>query len=441
MRHSCARNRAPSGSASRSRRCGRTRHTRCAIAAKPDVHLRRHDSRSPSASVPTRRCFRWSTGCSFRPPALMVDPSSVQPRLLVPNDSRPGKSDRLAIPAITRTSRDRRPYSRSRPAFSVSARLGVRTRRRRPTDADRGRELPSFSSSSMRRRCVADTSRPSEDAPPDGAPVAVLSRERVGDAVRLAQRYRRRHACRSVRSSTRSSASRPRGSSGCGRTVRRWRSFRSRRSRQAAATGIGRRTYGQAFGLEMMVRRKPGVTVDAATADLTNAFLQSYQALAAANPRATPASVARPRAVAASILTERGPEPSSVARIAKWVGGVTVIVLLIACANVANLLLARTLRRRREDRRTRRPRREPRTIVLQLITEGVVLALLGGVAGLAVAVWGSEVLRATFLPGTERVSLITDARTLLFVGIVAIGVGIPGWSGADGAGRTAEPHE
>ena len=54
--------------------------------------------------------------------------------------------------------------------------------------------------------------------------------------------------------------------------------------------------------------------------------------------RSTPIAVARPRAFAGSILSERGPNESSFAKVATWVSGVAIIVLLVACANVANLL-------------------------------------------------------------------------------------------------------
>jgi predicted permease len=104
--------------------------------------------------------------------------------------------------------------------------------------------------------------------------------------------------------------------------------------------------------------------------------------------------------------------------------GVTAIVLLIACANVANLLLARTIRRRREIAVRLALGVSESRLFGQLLTEGIVLGMLGGVAGLAIGVWASSLLRATFLPGTERVSLISDVRTLLFVGTIAIATGI-----------------
>ena len=183
-------------------------------------------------------------------------------------------------------------------------------------------------------------------------------------------------------------------------------------------------TYGHSFGIDPIVRRKPNVTVAQASADLTNALRRSYQTQYEGRPGGAPLDELRPRAVAASVLEERGPEPSSALRPARWLAGVTIIVLLIAAANVANLLLARAIRRRREIAVRLALGVSRRRLFGQLLTEGVILALAGGAAGVALAVWGGRVLSATFLPGTEPASIITDARTLLFSGLVALGVGL-----------------
>jgi predicted permease len=180
-------------------------------------------------------------------------------------------------------------------------------------------------------------------------------------------------------------------------------------------------TYGTAIGLEVLARRKPGVTVAAASADLTNALRRSYQAQYQGN---APLSELRPRALAASVLAERGPDASNITPAAKWLSGVTIIVLLIACANVVNLVLARAMRRKRETAVRLALGVSRRRLLGQLLTEGMLLAALGGAAGIAVAMWASRLLSATFLPGTESPPLLGDSRTLGFAVLITIVAGL-----------------
>ena len=102
------------------------------------------------------------------------------------------------------------------------------------------------------------------------------------------------------------------------------------------------------------------------------------------------------------------------------------LVLLIACANVANLLLARATARRKEIAIRLSMGAGRLRLVRQLMTESVVLALLGGCAGLLVAFWARDLLVASRPPQFffGPVDLNLDGRVLVFTFLISIATGI-----------------
>jgi len=176
--------------------------------------------------------------------------------------------------------------------------------------------------------------------------------------------------------------------------------------------------------MQMLVRRKPDVSVQNATLDLTSAYLRSYAAQRAISSGTTPAEITKPHALLGSVLAERGPQASDVSKVASWVLGVAFIVMLIAAANVANLLLARSLSRRREVAVRRALGVTRGRLLRQLLTESLLLAGLGGVVGIVVAQWGGSILRAQFLRDVNEVSVLGDSRTLVFASLAVILIGV-----------------
>src|SRR5438552_2858724 len=113
-------------------------------------------------------------------------------------------------------------------------------------------------------------------------------------------------------------------------------------------------------------------------------------------------------------------------------------VLLVACVNVANLLLARSLSRNREISIRAALGAGRWQIIKQLLVESTLLGTLGGFSGLLLAVWGVDSMKA-FLPGIPRITEISpDPRVLVFTAAISFGVGI--FAGLLPAWRASHPN-
>ena len=100
----------------------------------------------------------------------------------------------------------------------------------------------------------------------------------------------------------------------------------------------------------------------------------------------------------APLIEARGPTASATSRTARWLGGVSLVVLLIACANVANLLLTQASRKRRETAvRLSLGASRPR-LFGEMVLGGLLLSGIGGLAALALAYGGGRMVQLRFLP-------------------------------------------
>jgi predicted permease len=176
-------------------------------------------------------------------------------------------------------------------------------------------------------------------------------------------------------------------------------SFRDRRV-DVSAHGIG--------------RLKPDVTLSQAKADMDGIA----QNLAVAYPEAD-------KAVGTTLVSMKEDIVGNVQPLLIVLLAAVGFLLLIACANVANLLLARAMGRSREFAIRAALGASQGRVIRQLLTESVVLAGLGGALGLLLAFWGTKAVLGT-LPGTlpraNEVSL--DSRVLIFAMALSLLAGI-----------------
>ncbi|HEU4565571.1 MAG TPA: ABC transporter permease [Gemmatimonadaceae bacterium] len=168
--------------------------------------------------------------------------------------------------------------------------------------------------------------------------------------------------------------------------------------------------------IEVVARLRPGASWEAAQEQATLATKRAYAG--------TPDSARAGTVVLGGILRDRGPERSASAKVAVWLTGVAAVVLLIACANVANLLIVRAARRRREIAVRLAMGMGRGRLVRLLITESVVLAALGGGAALLVASWGGSLIRAFLLPDVAALDDAVSGRVLLFTALATFATGV-----------------
>lgn len=125
------------------------------------------------------------------------------------------------------------------------------------------------------------------------------------------------------------------------------------------------------------------------------------------------------RVVLASVIGGRGPEASDEARVAPALAGLALMVLLLCCANVANLVLARGVRRRRTVAiQTAIGLSRSRLVALSM-AEVILLAVVGGVAGLGITKVATPLLFRTLLP----TAAIPESMSLRLAAFLAVAIG------------------
>ena len=164
-------------------------------------------------------------------------------------------------------------------------------------------------------------------------------------------------------------------------------------------------------------RLKPGVSREKALAEL-QVLRQQYAKENPAMPDADPE-------IAVVLTNLQDSLVSNFRKMLLFLSGAVGLVLLIACANVASLLLSRALARKKEVAVRAALGAQRSTLIFQLLTENVLLSLLGGTLGLGLS-WAATKYLATAAQGNlpQGFPITMDARVLLFTLALSILTGL-----------------
>ncbi|MEP7384656.1 MAG: ABC transporter permease, partial [Gemmatimonadota bacterium] len=176
----------------------------------------------------------------------------------------------------------------------------------------------------------------------------------------------------------------------------------------------------QSYWLTVVARPRPGLTLAQGAAKATNVNRANT-----IRDGDAPADVAREhrQIVLASTLPRDANANRSEAKVALLLATMSFLVLLLACANVANLQLARAIRRRREIAVRLALGVSRGRLARQLTIESLQLTSLGGVAALVVAWWGGHFVRRVLFSRVDWVDAPLDLRVLLYTAAATLVTG------------------